>query len=198
MYEGELINGFPTANGIWTTEKEREDSNQKIDNTASRANNFYKKHRNTWNKFIKYTSVALVVVEVAAPIAGTIMIATGVGAPAGAALITVGRAASVTNVALNVTDAIIATTSASIDTYEDAQNGENVSNALTTLGSQLSVNAAFIVVPKVLKSVPTRKAAVLLSASATSVRNVVKESSVVLSKNKIGRASCRERVSSPV
>lgn len=182
LYEGELVNGFPTGNGTWTTEKERENSDVKIESSIARANDFYKKHRDTWNKFVNYTSVVLTVVEYAAPIAGTVAIATGVGAPIGAALITAGKVAGVANIALNTADAAIATASSSIDVYEAVQKGEDATKVLTTLGTELAVNAAFIVVPKALKSVPARKATVGLSGVA---RSAARKSTIVLSKNKV-------------
>ena len=184
LYEGELVNGFPTENGVWTTEAERNSSKSTVYDSAKRANEFYKKHRDTWNKVVKYTSIALSVVEVAAPVAGTVLIATGVGAGVGATLIVAGKAAGVANMALNAADAAIATTSAGIDAYEAVQNGEDATEALTTLGTELAVNAAFIVAPKALKSLPTRKAAVLLSASATSARGAARKSAIAISKSK--------------
>lgn len=186
LYEGELINGFPTENGTWTTEAERTNPQFDVYDSAKRANDFYKKHRDSWNKFVKYTSVALMVVEVAAPVVGTVLVATGVGAPVGGALITAGKVAGVANKALNVADATISTASAGVDTYDAIQNGEDATEALTTLGAELAVNAAFVITPKVLKSAPARKAGALLSSSAKSIKSTAKKSIVILSKrNKI-------------
>lgn len=184
LYEGELKNGFPTENGVWTTAEERESGVSSLGNSLVRANEFYKRHKETWNKVVKYTSIALTVVEIAAPVVGAALIATGVGAPVGAALIVVGQAAGYANVALNVADAAIATTSAGIDAYENIQNGEDAMESLKTLGSELATNAAFVVVPKALKSLPIRKAKVALSASAKTARGVAKTTTVVLKKEK--------------
>lgn len=184
LYEGELINGFPTSNGIWTTAEERESEESKVVNSLNRANEFYKKHKDTWNRIVKYTSVALTVVEVAAPVVGTALIVTGVGAPVGGALIAAGKVAGVANVALNATDAAIASTSAGIDTYNAIQSGNDPSIALRTLGTEVAMNAAFIVAPKALKKLPIRKTKVLLSASAKTIRSATNKSLVVLSKNK--------------
>lgn len=185
LYEGELVNGYPTENGVWSTEKERKSSEGTAYNSAKRANEFYKKHRNIWNKCVKYTSIALTVVEVAAPITGTILVATGVGAPAGAALITTGNIAGIANKTLIAADVAVATVSAGIDAYEAVQNGEDATEAITTLRTELAVNAVLIATPKVLKSMPARKAATLLSASAKSTRSIARKSSIVLSKNKV-------------
>ena len=186
LYEGELINGFPTENGTWTTEAERTNPQFDVYDSAKRANDFYKKHRDSWNKFVKYTSGALMVIEVAAPVVGTVLVATGVGAPVGGALITAGKVAGVANIALNVADATISTASAGVDTYDAIQNGEDATEALTTLSAELAVNAAFVITPKVLKSAPARKAGALLSSSAKSIKSTAKKCIVILSKrNKI-------------
>ncbi len=186
LYEGELINGFPTENGTWTTEAERTNPQFDVYDSAKRANDFYKKHRDSWNKFVKYTSGALMVIEVAAPVVGTVLVATGVGAPIGGALITAGKVAGFANIALNVADATISTASAGVDTYDAIQNGEDATEALTTLSAELAVNAAFVITPKVLKSAPARKARALLSSSAKSIKSTAKKSIVILSKrNKI-------------
>lgn len=184
LYEGELVNGFPTENGIWTTAEEREKGEIDVGNSLSRANEFYKKHRDTWNKAVMYTSIALSVVEVAAPVVGSILIVTGVGAPAGAALVAAGKVAGVANVAINVADAAVSTASAGIDTYEAILGDEDYTEELTTLGTEIAINAAFVAAPKVLKKLPIRKAKVLLSASAKSVKNAATSSLITLSKNK--------------
>lgn len=186
LYEGELINGFPTKNGTWTTETERTNPQSSVYDSAKRANDFYKKHRDSWNKFVKYTSVFLTVVEFAAPAVGTVLVATGVGTPIGSMLITAGKVAGTANIALNATDATIATASAGVDTYDAIQKGEDATEALTTLGSELFINVAFATTPKVLKSVPARKAGVLLSSSAKNIKNTTKKTIITLSKkNKI-------------
>lgn len=184
LYEGELVNGFPTENGIWTTTEEREKGEIDVGNSLSRANEFYKKHRDTWNKVVMYTSIALSVVEVAAPVVGSILIVTGVGAPIGTALVAAGKVAGVANVAINVADAAVSTASAGIDTYEAISGGKDYTEELTTLGTEIAINAAFVAAPKVLKKLPIRKARVLLSISAKSVKNVANKSLVILNKNK--------------
>lgn len=183
LYEGELINGFPTGNGTWTTEAERTNPQSDVYNSSKCANDFYKKHQDSWNKLVKYTSIALTVVEVAAPAVGTVLVATGVGAPAGATLIAIGKISGVANIALNVADATIATASAAVDAYETIQNGADATDALTLLGTELAVNAAFVITPKVLKSVPARKAGALLSASAKRTKGAARKSIVTLSRN---------------
>ena len=185
LYEGELVNGFPTENGIWTTAEEREKGEIDVGNSLSRANEFYKKHRDTWNKAVMYTSIALSIVEVAAPVVGSILIVTGYGAPVGAALVAAGKVAGVANVAINAADAVASTASAGIDTYEAISNGEDFTNELTTLGTEIAINAAFVAIPKVLKSDPVKKSTkVILSASAKGIKSATHKSIVMLSKNK--------------
>ena len=46
------------------------------------------------------------------------------------------------------------------------------------------MNTAFIIVPPILKSSPTRKTKVLLNASANSAENVIRNSIVIFEKNK--------------
>lgn len=162
LYEGELVNGFPTENGIWITTEEREKGEIDVGNSLSRANEFYKKHRDAWNKVVMYTSIALSVVEVAAPVVGSVLIVTGVGAPAGAALVAAGKVAGVANVAINVADAAVSTASAGIDTYEAISGDKDYTEELTTLGTEIAINAAFVAAPKVLKKLPIRKAKILL------------------------------------
>lgn len=185
LYEGELHEGYPTVNGVWTSQEERMNQTIPPGNSITRANDFYKKHKATWNKFVGYTSTILTIIEIA-PIIGCIMLATPITAPIGAALLYVGSAsavAGIANLALNTVDAAIKTTSAGIDTYEAIQNDGNLTEPLTNLGGQIAINAAFIVLPKTLKkSTPVRKASALLSSSA---RRIANRSLIVLNKNKV-------------
>jgi Uncharacterized protein conserved in bacteria len=64
LYEGELdSNGFPTKNGVWTSAQDREKGITAYD----KANEFYKRHKETWNSIVNYTSSALIVVAAVAP-----------------------------------------------------------------------------------------------------------------------------------
>lgn len=164
LYEGELVNGFPTQNGTWTTANERESGETNVVNSLNKANEFYKKHKEKWGKIVNYTNAALTVVTVAVPAV------TPVTAPI--------------LLAVNATDAAIKTASAGIDTYNAIQNGADATPALTNLASEASVNVAFMILPKALKKLPIRQAKVLLSASAKTIRSTANKSLVVLSKNK--------------
>ncbi len=84
LYEGPLKNGFPTDNGIWSTQKEREREikintvvSQPKESRVHRANKFYKKHQksiNFFGKILGYIEIAAIVVTeiaiAAAPITG--------------------------------------------------------------------------------------------------------------------------------
>lgn len=184
LYEGELINGFPTENGVWSTMEERQKGKNPFINSTARVNEFYKKHKDTWNKVVKYTSIALTVVEITTPIAGEIMIATGVGTPAGAVLIATGKIAGAANIILNTADAAISTASTTIEVYDAILNEKDATEALKNWGAKITMNTAFIIVPPILKSSPTRKTKVLLNASANSAENVIRNSIVIFEKNK--------------
>ena len=63
LYEGELdSNGFPTQNGVWTSAQDREKGITAYD----KANEFYKRHKDTWKSIVSYTSIALEVTATAA------------------------------------------------------------------------------------------------------------------------------------
>lgn len=138
LYEGPLKNGIPTEQGTWTSGKERQAKIDKIENsTAHKLNEFYKKHRETINWTLLAASAVVTSVEIACA-------STVVGAPAAAAIHNI-------NVAINVVDASMAIASATIDVYENDQLGEDNSEALKNLGTEVAMNAAFIIVPKVAK-----------------------------------------------
>lgn len=183
LYEGAINNGFPTEDGVWTTEEERENENVKtLPAGVKRANEFYKKHRNTWNKAIVYTSVALITVQKVGFATGSALAATVVGAPIGAVLLGASAVAGTANAALNISDALLATASAGVDSYEAIQSGNDPTEALTTLGTELAINAAFYALPKVIKSAPARKAKVVLSTAA---RNTVRNTSIAIKRNRV-------------
>lgn len=165
LYEGELLNGFPTTNGTWTTENERNKGIKGIDipDGVLRANEFYKKHKDTWDKALIITSLALTTLEVAT-------VATGVGAPIAGAI-------HVVNVALNVVDASLSIASAAIDINTGLQNGEDQTEAYKNLAADVSINAALILAPKALQKLPIKN---IKYAS----KNVIKQSIVTFSKNK--------------
>lgn len=57
LYEGEIIDGMPTENGMWTNVRFKDKS------AIQKANDYYKRHKSTFDKVVKYTAEALIVVE---------------------------------------------------------------------------------------------------------------------------------------
>ena len=143
LYEGELVNGFPTENGTWTTEEERIQAEakaikpQKTKHPIQRANNFYKRHKSKWNKFVNFTSKALAIVQVGSTALGALATATGVGVPLGASLIAIGNAAGKANILLNKIDVGVKTASAAVDASEAVENGEDLTQVITNLGKEI-------------------------------------------------------------
>lgn len=75
LYEGELDSaGFPTKNGVWTSAEDREKGITSLD----KANEFYKRHKDTWKNIVSYTTLALEITAAAAmtTIAITAIVAT--------------------------------------------------------------------------------------------------------------------------
>lgn len=166
LYEGELINGTPTDNGIWTTQKER-DSGKSL---LGKANDLYKEHRDTWNKAVIITSSALAAVGIFAPYVGaaigTIALGpagTATGAKVGEAI---AKCADIANEALNIVDASLAIGSAAYDVYEARENGEDPSDAYKTLATEIGMNVGLILLPKALKKIPIGKVIGKLSKPA--------------------------------
>lgn len=170
LYEGELVNGFPTENGTWTTEEERIKGIE-IPDKLLRANEFYKKHKDTWDKAVIGISVVLTTVQLATA-------STGVGIPVAAAIYVV-------NVGLNVLDAGVAIASATIDINTALQNGEDPTEAYATLATEVSVNAALILVPKaVQKTAATGIKSATKKVVRNTTKNVVRKSIVTFTKDK--------------
>ena len=138
LYEGSLVNGAPTQEGTWVSGKERQQKLNKIDNSAlHKANELYKKHRETINWCLMGASAVVTAVEIAA--ANSI-----VGAP-------VAAAAQGINMAINAADAGMAIVSAGIDVTEDNELGVDNSESVKNLATEVGMNAAFVVIPKVVK-----------------------------------------------
>lgn len=157
LYEGPLKNGCPTQDGVWSNVK-----NGKVMNALENANDWYKKHKETINKVVTYTSLALTAVAIVATV-----VATG-GTATPAIIAVVGKSAAVATTVINVADAGLTIASATID--EDYK----------TVGKEVGVNAAFSLVPvvgkglgvvgkKIIKSNASRKLTSKLSESAKKI-----------------------------
>ena len=148
LYEGELdSDGRPTNKGEWSSLEERKEQEESIEKNLSskispdikknqdwvhRSNAFYKKHKKSIDTATTVTSGILTVLSF-------IPFTAPVAAPA--------------LVALNVADATLHTASKSVSIYDHYQEGdkEKYKSDLKDLASDLAVNVAFIIVPKVLK-----------------------------------------------
>ena len=138
LYEGPLKNGVPTQEGTWISGEERQEKLDKVNkSTLHKANELYKKHRETINWCLTGVSAFVTAVEVASA-------STGVGVP-------IAAFAHGVNTAINVVDASMAIASASIDVMENAQLGADNTEAIQNLTTEVSMNAAFVLVPKVAK-----------------------------------------------
>lgn len=135
LYEGPLNNGVPTQEGTWISGEERQQRLDKVNSsTLHKANELYKKHRETINWCLTGVSAVVTAIEVtSAP--------TGIGAVV----------AHSVNMAINVVDASMAIASASIDVMENNQLGADNTEAVQNLNTELAMNAAFVFVPKVAK-----------------------------------------------
>lgn len=170
VYEGPLLNGEPTTDGNWFHIDEKTGKTIFYDKLSS-ANDFYKEHKEVWNKVVLYTSISLSVIEIAATIAAPLT---------GGSSLAVASAAHVANTALNVADIAIAASSASMD-IADAQTKEEKASAAINLGTEVAVNVALVVVPKALNAGPVKKITAKLSEAAGSA---VRKPLLQLSKNK--------------
>ena len=139
LYEGPLANGYPTDDGTWTSAEERTKNIDKVEkSTLHKANEFYKRNRETINWCLMGVSTVVTAIEVAS--ASTVV------------LVPVAGIAQGVNMAINVVDAVMAIGSAAIDAGEAYALGEDTSESLKNLGTEVAINAAFIVVPKAVKA----------------------------------------------
>lgn len=170
VYEGPLINGEPTPEGVWFHIDEKTGKTTLADK-LTQVNDFYKNHKEAWNKIVFYTSIALTTIDIAATIAAPLT---------GGTSLCVAAVAKAANTALNVTDIALNIGSASVD-LANAQSQEEVISAAINLGTEVSVNVALILVPKALKSGPVKKITSKLSKTAT---NAIRKPLFQLSKRK--------------
>lgn len=181
LYEGEIVNGHPTSNGTWRKIKFN-NYNGKYD-ILTQTNNLYKKHKATWDKISNTTSIVLGAVEIAAPFVGGALILTGVGAPVGATIITIGQVAGVANNVILSADASVKIASASIDIRDDVKNRRDPSGSIKNATVELATTAALFAAPKVLKKVGP-KLAPFIKRGVSYVAKFSKRSLIILSKKK--------------
>ena len=161
LYEGPLINGYPSSNGQWVSGKERLKKIEKIENSSiHKINELYKKHKETINWCLIGASAAVTAIEMSCA-------STGIGAPVAAALHCV-------NVAINVVDASAAIASATIDAVEARAKGEDTKDVDSRLTKELGVNVALVLVPKVLSKT--------VKPLSKTVKGVIRSSAVFVGK----------------
>lgn len=185
LYEGPLVNGAPTQDGTWVSGKERQQKLDKINNSAlHKANELYKKHRETINWCLMGASAVATLIETT-PLAVI---------PIPYTPLTLGTVAKGVNVAINVADAGMAIASAGIDVAEDAELGVDNTESVKNLATEVGMNATFILMPKVakvaakplksgLKNVARSSAAKVVLKSLGN--NVVKKSAFRFLKSKV-------------
>ena len=173
LYEGPLNNGVPTQEGTWMSGEERQQRLGKVNSsTLHKANNLYKKHRETINWCLTGVSAVVTAVEVASA-------STAIGAP-------IAAFAHGVNVAVNVVDASMAIASAGIDVMENNQLGADNTEAIQNLTAEVSMNAAFILVPKVAKvAVKPLKAGVKYVIRSPIAEQILKGSKSLIKKSSL-------------
>lgn len=184
IYEGELLNGIPTKNGYWTSESNLESNGSWAEN----ANEFYKAHKEDFDKISNTVAYVTIGVAVAAGItAGAVAIVGTGGAAAPAVLLAansaLGSASSILATVNTVTYAtsIVANTASSVQDYRMEEDEANKKEILKNTATSLAIDAAFIVVPKVAKSSAARATRVALSKG---IKTIGKKTVITLSKNK--------------
>ncbi len=180
LYEGPIINGCPTDAGTWTSAEDRAKSIEKVENSSlHKANEFYKRNRETINWCLMGASAVVTAVEVAS--ASTVVLAP------------VAAIAQGVNMGINVVDAGMAIGSAAIDAEEAYALGEDTSEQMKNLGSEVALNVAFLVVPKVAKALkPLGKPLKNVSRSAVAAlgvksagKYIAKKTAIQFTKGKI-------------
>ena len=186
LYEGPLNNGAPTQEGTWMSGEERQQRLDKVNNsTLHKANELYKKHRETINWCLTGVSAIVTAVEVASA-------STVIGAP-------IAAFAHGVNVAINVVDASMAIASAGIDVMENNQLGADNTEAIQNLTTEVAMNAAFVLVPKVakvaVKPLKTGVKYITRSSIAEQIlkggKSLIKKSSLRFVKGKINGKAIR-------
>lgn len=161
LYEGELIDGMPSENGVWSKLSERMSlevpSRKDERDWIHRANEFYKRHKKTWDNVVMMANAGLLAVSIAQPelAAGTF------------------TAMAV----LNVVDGVVGSASAAVDLRDSIEAGGNISEASVDLavnaGSVLLIAFAPSASSKV-KSVAKPIARSIVARLSPSAKNVAK------------------------
>lgn len=183
IYEGELVNGIPTRNGKWTTETDIENN----ESWADKANDFYKNHKEEFDKISTTVTYITVVVAVAATVtAAAVTIASTGGAAAPAALVATSKVLGTAATVLTYTNttlyagSIAASTASAAQDYRNTEDESEKSAILNNTVTNLAVDAIFFVAKKGARST-ARAAKVALSRG---IKSIGKRTVITISKNK--------------
>ena len=151
LYEGPIVNGVPTENGVWTKQEDRENKGSISEKRSIyKANDFFKKHQTSINKlgevliYVETAALAVAVVAVmATPLTG------GASLVIAAHAYKISKAAAVGYAGVQGLNAL----SASIDAAEYYENGEidKAKEAAIEAGKIAAIGAAALVAPSVLR-----------------------------------------------
>lgn len=176
IYEGELVNGMPTENGKWISEKDL--ANNK--DWANNANDYYKEHKEDIDKVRKGMTIAMIGVVAIGAVA---IVATG-GAATGAVIVAV-KVMNAASTALDVA-AVTASTASNVVEYNNAETQEEKNEIIKAsaieAGTQIISLATKTKSGKVLKSSAQRVAKVALS---NGIKEIGKKSVIKLSNKKV-------------
>lgn len=179
-YEGPLVNGEPTAEGVWFS-IDPQTGRERFIESLSGINDYYKAHRETFNKIVLYTSLALSAIDIAATIAAP---ATGGASLAVSAAIKAVKAsakvANIANKAINTIDIATAISSAGINVIT-ADTEEEQKAAASELAVEVGMNVVLLAAPKVIKSEAVKKA---MSNLSTSAKSAGRKTMMAFSKSK--------------
>lgn len=162
LYEGPFINGHPSSNGMWVSGKDRLKNNREDGKfIIHKANEFYKKHKETIDRYLLGASAVVTAIEISSA-------STGIGIP-------IAVVAHGVNIGINIVDASASIVSAGIDVYEAHAKGEDTSGAYKKLLTDIAINASFIIIPKV---IPKK----VKSLTNNTIKGVFRSSSALLAK----------------
>ncbi|WP_158211145.1 AHH domain-containing protein [Myroides phaeus] len=164
LYEGDLVNGLPTENGRWSSEQDRITNSNKVLSIASKANEFYKRHKAVWDKAVSYTSTVLIAVSfIPIPPLQT--------------------AAKMANIAIIAVDISLNVASQTVDVLEARENGVEVSNEeIAETAKKVAIDLALMATPKAVSKFTKRASVIMFSNSISKASRVA---SFVITKNKI-------------
>lgn len=164
LYEGALSNGQPSSNGTWVSGKDRIKNIEAVENSPlNKANELYKKHRETINTVLIGASAVVTAIEIGCA-------SSAVGTP-------IAVIAHGINTGINFIDASAAIASAGVDVYNNVRLGEDHTETSKHLATEVALNAAMILVPKVIEKA--------IKPLKTSLKGVSRSSAAIVGKSRL-------------